>query len=161
MPVPAEVDGNRYMRLSWCQLDVSEKKQHNTTLGAAAGGDQSRHTLPNFILSLLAQPDISDDVHRVCSGRNYREPIARLRDGGAPETDVACLAYLLGSAVIRRHWSILTQTSKRGSAKYDCDRADSTSDQPTALAVEFTCSCHDGSVHLQSVPDNEINGGRS
>jgi hypothetical protein len=85
-----------------------------------------------------------DNVHRSRSGRNYPEPIARLRDSGVPEADVARLAYdLLSSGVVCRHWSSLLRTSKCGCAKYDYDHADSTSDQPTALAVEFAYSYHD------------------
>jgi hypothetical protein len=143
-------------------VDLLWKKQQKNYLVAAALAATHPGILCQTLSHLSLHRQYPDDVHRGRSGRNYPEPIARLRDGGVPEADVAHLAYdLLSSAVIRRHWSSLTRASKCGSAKYDCDHADSTSDQPTAPAVEFAYSCHERSVRLQSMPDNEKDRDRS
>jgi hypothetical protein len=123
-------------------LCVGKQKQKALSSTAAPGSASFRQTQFCQNLKLLGRPR-PENQHRVGSGRNCGEPIARLRDTGGSRHHVAHLLHgPLGRLLCRRQDHVFARICKCRCAKCERERSTCTSNRPAAHATEPASCFH-------------------
>src|SRR6266550_8885365 len=124
-------------------LCVGKQKQKTLSSTAAPGSASFRQT--QFCQNLFGRR-VPEYRHRVGSGRNCGEPIARLRDTGGSRHHVAHLLHgPLGRLLCRPQDHVFAWLCKCRCAKCERERSTCTSNRPAAHATE-PASCFHASI---------------